>query len=1087
MPDFLLPLLPEYSIDVPNDPAAWIGWGIWLVSLLAVLFKVRGTQKGVNPQQLPLLALFSVMVLFLTPFMGFLPSAVNTGQEGIAPIQHFMVLAALPWMFAGGMLGIVPGVFVGGMSGLLLSYLDTHNVFTPLIFMTCAVIFGYLERQRYRGKVYQWLRFPLVAAGASLLILLPLVFCSVLLSIDGSPALRIGQAYELILPIVISLSGMILIGGVISSVLWIFTRQSWIGNKSLQPSPGEKSLKFQWLVTAGPILTWMLIVIFSASWGMNEQNARRLKVQQLTDTVNLIADSLPGVIYSSENMLLSFAEEISPHSSSPEMVESIFASSDERLPSFDQLTLLDPEGVPLISSPGESDGNPDPDDFDMQAIQNAFMGDTLSVITTTPDLENQVVFLNFFVKIVDPAGLSNQVLWGKVNFGISSNYFAVFNILSDFGQAGCQVQIIGRDGSILYHTDLSQIGEAYVGTVPPTPTYTEVVSQAGQEMLTYFLPIQDLGWGLSLSIPVQVVYEIAWTQTIPVLILGSGSLLVSMLIGLFGLNPLIKTVNRMKRAAAQVLNGHDPQEDNLYKPVGELGQFHAVFNTLLKAQHKQRGTLNHNAEIGGAAIDPTDLQRTLESLMSQALTRGVSSVRVVLSRPSAADGAISQDRRFGSGEYTQLFAHNDDVIARRTFQEGLFVLNNTPLEQTLHITKGELIPNMLVASPLTWRDQWLGAVWLTYQDMPSSGHEEIAFIKTLAERLSRAVVAAQSLEDSKALSYQLEALLKHMPEAVLITDAAGIVLFENKAALNLFSKDKKPLRGTKLDTLLPRDAAKFIEKGQTSPMTEEIRFPGDKIYRIFMDQLTLYKGYTGLGIIFRDITQDKLNESLKTEFVATVSHELRSPLTIVHGYAKILRLTGNLNEQQDATMRKIIDGIEEMKHLVQNLLDISRLEDETTLEFEQINAVHLAKEVMKSLEAQSRQKNIQVKFSSSDSPIYIQANSTYLRQALKNLLDNAIKFTNLGGKVSVNVRTQDQHVIYSVQDNGIGVAPLDQHRLFDKFQRINPPSGIDSEGSGLGLAIVSSVAERHRGKVWVESRLGEGSTFYLKIPTSQVL
>ena len=80
---------------------------------------------------------------------------------------------------------------------------------------------------------------------------------------------------------------------------------------------------------------------------------------------------------------------------------------------------------------------------------------------------------------------------------------------------------------------------------------------------------------------------------------------------------------------------------------------------------------------------------------------------------------------------------------------------------------------------------------------------------------------------------------------------------------------------------------------------------------------------------------------------------------------------------------------------------------------------------------------------------------------------------------------QEQDVIFSVQDDGIGVPRLDQHRLFDKFQRINPPSGIEPEGSGLGLAIVRSVAERHGGKVWVESQLGEGSTFYLQIPKSQ--
>jgi signal transduction histidine kinase len=116
----------------------------------------------------------------------------------------------------------------------------------------------------------------------------------------------------------------------------------------------------------------------------------------------------------------------------------------------------------------------------------------------------------------------------------------------------------------------------------------------------------------------------------------------------------------------------------------------------------------------------------------------------------------------------------------------------------------------------------------------------------------------------------------------------------------------------------------------------------------------------------------------------------------------------------------------------------------------------------------------------------IEGDSTFLTQALRNLVENAIKFTNLGGEVSVSVRQKDNQVVFAIKDNGIGIAPLDQRYLFEKFHRMSSYGGADQSGSGLGLAIVKSIAERHGGQVWFESQLGKGSTFFLQIPQQKL-
>jgi len=208
-------------------------------------------------------------------------------------------------------------------------------------------------------------------------------------------------------------------------------------------------------------------------------------------------------------------------------------------------------------------------------------------------------------------------------------------------------------------------------------------------------------------------------------------------------------------------------------------------------------------------------------------------------------------------------------------------------------------------------------------------------------------------------------------------------------------------------------------------------------------------------------------------------------LTLILGYAKILRLTGNLNEQQDVYISKIIGGVEEMKGLVKKLLDLDRLEGGDPLDISQFTVEEITHRVVESLEAQAKQKNIQLTLDLPGEPLLIDGDQTFLTQALKNLLENAIKFSKMGSEVKIHAREEDRRVIFTFQDRGIGIAPLDQRNLFTKFSRLSAQSGMENEGSGLGLAIVKSIAERHGGGVRLESQLGKGSTFYFEIPLRQ--
>jgi signal transduction histidine kinase len=233
----------------------------------------------------------------------------------------------------------------------------------------------------------------------------------------------------------------------------------------------------------------------------------------------------------------------------------------------------------------------------------------------------------------------------------------------------------------------------------------------------------------------------------------------------------------------------------------------------------------------------------------------------------------------------------------------------------------------------------------------------------------------------------------------------------------------------------------------------------------------------------RDITHFKQLDALKSEFVATVSHDLRSPLTLIRGYTSMLEMVGELNEQQSSYMRKITSGVDTMSSLVNNLLDLGRIEAGVGLQLERVSVKDIIERVISALQALAQQKRVSLLADISQHTIPpVEADPALLQQALQNLVENSIKYTDQGGQVQIKVNLRQDRIVFEVHDNGIGIAPVDQARLFEKFYRGAQQSAKQQRGSGLGLAIVKSIAERHGGRVWVESQLGKGSVFYLEIP-----
>jgi signal transduction histidine kinase len=241
------------------------------------------------------------------------------------------------------------------------------------------------------------------------------------------------------------------------------------------------------------------------------------------------------------------------------------------------------------------------------------------------------------------------------------------------------------------------------------------------------------------------------------------------------------------------------------------------------------------------------------------------------------------------------------------------------------------------------------------------------------------------------------------------------------------------------------------------------------------------------ALLLRDISQFKMLNRNQNEFMRIVSHDLRSPLTSMQGFANMLELglVGDLNDKQKQFVEKILSGISQLTALVENIQDAGRFDPDTgfyDMLRSQVDMADLTREIVNDHLVPAEKGELTIRTSIADDVPIIYADANMLERAITNLVDNAIKYTPNGGNVDVNVYTSDRSIIVAVKDTGLGISPENQNLVFQRHVRLPRQEHKKVKGSGLGLFIVKSVAQRHGGTAWVESQEGKGSTFYMRIP-----
>ena len=366
--------------------------------------------------------------------------------------------------------------------------------------------------------------------------------------------------------------------------------------------------------------------------------------------------------------------------------------------------------------------------------------------------------------------------------------------------------------------------------------------------------------------------------------------------------------------------------------------------------------------------------------------------------------------------------------------------------------------------------------------VPESNVKETKELFVTTNELARRL---QRLNHKQKLqSNRLKTTVENIPSSILMIDKYGEIVVANKSFYNVFTPEEAVEHKSYVDFVDLTLQKLIIEAFKVEkPIYDQIELTIDQVHQKYFDTSCVpilsktKKNLYGMVIVLHDITNLKKLENLRREFVANVSHELKTPITSIKGFAETL-LDGAKNDEQTLNefLKIISKESDRIETLVFDLLDLSHVEQQTEIVTEYVSLSEIAESTIKNMQNIAEEKQITI-VNEIKPDIVIDANKDKVSQVALNLLSNAVSYSKASSEVIVRVYKDANKRIMEVQDFGIGISAEDQQHIFERFYRVDKARSRDSGGTGLGLSITKHIMEAHNGRINVFSRLNEGSTF----------
>ncbi|HSG26820.1 MAG TPA: ATP-binding protein [Anaerolineales bacterium] len=1080
--------------DMPRGAMGWIVWVAFFGFNLWLGFRWLKYQHKQNRVRQAILVSFLILTPLAALFIGLrippgdaLPMPGKTALPSGAALMFF---SAIPWILAAGLLGPTWSGFLAFVSGLMITYYDSHNIFVPLIYLLAGLLFGWFMRQNFRTLTYRLLRIPFVA-GIVLVILFPtLLLFSAMLVAGDDLTVRLDYALSILPGYTLAFVGQLLMGLIFAQVVSMVASELWHGKKEELPSPTEASLESGLIYRLVPLVgAFALLMLLGIGFSTVSTNVQRLAGQMRNVAISS-ASSIPFSLETGQNIIGQLAEDERLFATDdPDQLRELLVEYLYRVPFFTQFIYLDQDQELIAGYPGDDLDHLFVSIEEREAIELALRGIGFQSYSLMPETGDRAARMVFIMSVQTPSG-QTRVILGRTVLDQNPFFIPVLDNLETLTEIGGVGVLVDETGMVLYHPESDLVGtyynvETFVGLREPIYD-NQYISPSGIREILYVKPVPGRSWAVVTSVPVAEAQQLALEMTLPLFLM----LMLLMLVMYGGLRLAVRSVTRSISALAdesQLVSAGDLDHSLRTERVDEVGQLANVLDTMRVNLKSRMDEINRLLMVSEGVASALEMEGTAQPILKGALSTGASAARLVLSESAIPEYDSDMQRHFGYGPSAGTYKNLDNQILSLTEHQPEVVLTNPARVRLQNLNKP--LPQAVLAVALVHENTQYGALWIAYDQPHKFTMEERHFLSAVGSQAALAASNARLYLSAQLGRERMEAILESTQEPLLVTDHLDRLLLVNPAGQRLLGKEQEDLVGQPVSRIIKQDVLRKLltsdeKDGGSTPV--EVNF-GSQIYFATASPVLMEGKKMGRVCLLRDITHYKELDAMKSEFVDTVNHDLRSPLTTMRGYATMLEMVGDLNEQQARYVEKIVQGVEKMSRLVNTLLDLGRIEAGVGLKLEKLAISDVVGQVAEALRMEAVQK--QIKFHVHLPEITfpaIEGDHALLERAIQNLIENAIKYTDPGGEVAINLKMeQDQIVSVEVRDTGVGISSVDMPRLFERFYRGASRTSLKERGSGLGLAIVRSIAERHHGEVTAKSQLGKGSVFTFRIPIQQ--
>ncbi|MEI8132294.1 MAG: ATP-binding protein [Leptolinea sp.] len=494
----------------------------------------------------------------------------------------------------------------------------------------------------------------------------------------------------------------------------------------------------------------------------------------------------------------------------------------------------------------------------------------------------------------------------------------------------------------------------------------------------------------------------------------------------------------------------------------------------LRSQMTELETLN---QLSRAITSQLDLDSVLSTIMDSAVSlTGAEESSLLLVDESTGELYMRASRNFDQETPEKFRLGIDDTLAGTVVRTGKPVLLD---EESLKKIKTDYLVYSLVYVPLKSHDKVVGVLGVDNRKKKAAFTDyHVRLLSSVADFAGIAIENARLFSGASDELNRLETILAKVQDGVIILDTENKIVFVNQGAREALSLDGSDL--TAKSAIPSLQNSQIIDLLQRNGSRAEINLDEGRV----MDAQVSPIANVGTVITLHDISMFKELDRAKSDFVNTVSHDLRTPLTTILGYVELVERVGPVSDLQREYIRHVQMSVHSITNLVNDLLNLGRIEAGFDKHKEIVHLDELISASCESLKDQLAYKGHRLSVEVPSSLPAVWGNPLLLAQVVDNLLENSIKYTPPGGQIFIKAEVDSDQLILQFKDTGVGIPPMDLPFIFDKFFRASNAAG-EASGTGLGLAIVKTIVENHYGRIWVDSVLSQGSTFNVVLPQYQ--